>query len=142
MYFRYFLTFRDPSGGHYGADMYGMPTLTILTLLLCLVFSGYFIALLREHVRKFGEAHPLVIFLGVSLLLKVISLLLESIHLVVYGYNGVGVEVLDALSKVASVFQGLAVSGLLLLLASGYTIGINRFHDLSEDLQIIIPVTG
>ena len=81
--------------------------------------------------------HPIMI---ASLALVIVAILLKLIHLWDYGFDGQGLIVCDAISKVFHGFSEVAMSLLLITLASGWKLRYEEI-DFDDGLEIYLPMT-
>lgn len=82
--------------------------------------------------------HPIMIYV---LACQVTSLLLQLLHLWSYSSNGEGSTFSDVLSKVSQGFSEVAMSLLLIMLASGWKLRFQEI-DFDDGLEVYLPMTA
>jgi hypothetical protein len=67
------------------------------------------------------------------------GILFETLHLIFYSYNGRGVPIFDIFSLIGVMLAEIAMSSLLMTIASGWTLNYQDI-DWDNNLEIYLPV--
>ena len=135
--------------GHLPSDEWGLLTFNLLT---SIVLGALFFVLLGKSAdayRKQKQIHAFVLVVVAAYALQLLSLVCETLHLVVYNYNGKGLRwrhTFFALDFVSEVSQGASehlVSLLLIFLACGWTtVSLNEVVRQVTDAAAKAPAPG
>merc|ERR1719498_1619103 len=79
-------------GHHLPADEQGLPALFAFILSIMVIFGGVFAYLLFAQRSQLGQMHLIVVLLGVSFTLQLVSVFCEYLHLARYEYDGKGLR--------------------------------------------------
>lgn len=110
--------------------------LFVLMTLLFILMIRTFLKFYRTE-KTWLAPHPVMIF---SLSMIVFSIFFKAIYLWTYSYDGIGSTVSDVLSKIISGFSQVAISILLLTLASGWKLRYDTI-DIDDGLELYLPLT-
>eukprot|EP00499_Haloplacidia_sp_CaronLabIsolate_P003157 CAMPEP_0196770528 /NCGR_PEP_ID=MMETSP1104-20130614/1189_1 /TAXON_ID=33652 /ORGANISM="Cafeteria sp., Strain Caron Lab Isolate" /LENGTH=413 /DNA_ID=CAMNT_0042140641 /DNA_START=67 /DNA_END=1308 /DNA_ORIENTATION=+ len=141
--FSYQLTFLNEGVSHFSSEDEGLLSMYALFLIVwCLgaAAQGYALNLIRQSGER---VHPVVALLSLAIGFEVASLALFSLHWLVYSGNGIGL--VDALTfgQFCSVTSLLLLTGLLMLLAKGWTISTEVLDNRAEvALPMILLAIG
>jgi hypothetical protein len=106
----------------------------LLVFFAALLYSTCRRTLLRYRLTEEIDGPQLGLCIAVSA--ACVSLLLESLHLWVYSYNGRGVVVIDFLAQALEVVSHLTLTLIFILMSSGWTL---KYRDFPES-DIYFPI--
>ncbi|QDZ22959.1 hypothetical protein HOP50_09g55020 [Chloropicon primus] len=124
--------------GHLPSDEWGLLTFNLLT---SLVLSALFVLLIRkcfEVYQKQKQIHAFILVVVAAYFLQILSLVCETLHLIVFNYNGHGLRwrytffALDFVSEIAQGASEHLISLLLIFLACGWT--TKSFDDVVQSV--------
>ena len=120
-----------------------MGSLSLYTILF-LLQGALFVLMIRTFIRfyrvemKLMAPHPIMIY---SLGAQITAIFLQMVHLRGYSSDGEGYQLADVLSKVSQGFSEVAMSLLLITLASGWKTRYEEI-DFDDGLEIYLPMTA
>lgn len=115
-------------GSHLPADEDGMFTSQLIVLFLYFGFIAAFAYFSFRQYSEKGQVHLAVILLGVAIVMQTVAIVLELMHLFVFGRNGLGLRwrhswfPADFFSEIMQDLSELLSALVLIALAFGWTI--------------------
>jgi hypothetical protein len=138
----YDLSIKTEHLGHIPEDEKGLLT---FNLLAALVLSALYVHLIKKCVETYArhkQIHIFVLMVVAAYSLQILALSCESLHLVVYNWNGKGLRwrhtffALDFVSEIAQGMSEHLVALMLVFLACGWT--TVNLHDLVQSVSTTI----
>merc|ERR1711924_397588 len=124
-------------GSEFSIELQYMALVNALHLALCAYFLRQYYHLSLRYISSAGTLHPVMITLSWALGLQGLAYVFHTTHLFIYVYNGSGIWILEFIAEILLVINQAVVSGLLVLIAFGYTL----LHSTLGELDIVIPFT-
>lgn len=126
-------------GDHFSYEDQGSLALDFWLMVMEVILGSLVIVSYLKSIEKHDRyltPHPIMC---ASLATQIWSLGLEMIHLWAFSYNGNGVIVFDIISKVIQAFSEVIMSGLLLLLANGWTTTYMKLSLEDDSNDALLP---
>ncbi|KAB7501553.1 Integral membrane protein [Armadillidium nasatum] len=114
---RPFIPRTNPFEYHFSFDQQD----TVEIYVFCLLYYGCILIPLQLYA-VFKQVHPITRLFTATLLAQLAGLILDSLHLLIFSYNGVGVNALNIMGDLFNIVAQSFFMILLLLLAKGWAI--------------------
>jgi hypothetical protein len=112
---------------HFSVELVGIKnSFAVALALLLAIFGKNVIDFARVWKNDEGITGPRI-WLNVAIILQIVATASQFVHLTVYEIDGKGFWVFDLISEVSTLFYELAISTLLVIVASGWTINYTKF---------------
>lgn len=135
--FKVEITVTNPNGSHFSLEEQGLEYLYTLLLIFLSAFLYTDLRKFMRHYRLTDEIEGPLLGVCIAIVCAFSSVLVESLHLWVYSYNGRGLIVLDFMAQAFEVLSQLTLTVMMILISSGWTLKYREF----PDADIYLPVS-
>ena len=128
------------SGSEFSYEKEGLVYVYLLGLLAMVLTLGRSTLRLLRRYRRSDDCDSRELTLMVSVSLDFTALLFQSLHLLLYTYNGYGITVVDFLSMLFHAISQLIITILLILISTGWTLKFREFPAPEKYVPVVLVV--
>lgn len=130
------IQFTQPDGSQFSIEEQGLNYIFITLLMIFLVFLCRNLKKLISSFKKTENLETHLLILNIAITCEFLAILCEVVHLWIYSNNGKGLAALDVFYQIFDSLSSMAVTILLIIISTGWTI---KYRDF-PDFELFLPI--